>query len=414
MLALLVWIYRSIVGVRRRALRIQAVVFFVLYAATAADKWRELEFAYENLDFAFAALATLSVAITMLVFPLAVVAALWVVSRATETSSFVATLDPRLAPNAWDYWNKLLDLPRTPLRTWSTASSYVLALAGALLLIASLMYLITMGSTSNKLGLLFVLCKSGDKMPDCVALSSAWVPHVLLGLVLALVGVAAASLLQSWAKRLGGLGVADVLRKPTDRFVLYLRPFDTDDVILPKPLLPLLSSLLSFRPFPVRIEEELFDVADGYRPLIAVGKPGGSKNVQGGLAYRTFLEHADWKEYVADKIRRAERIVVIVKDSEGVRWELARILREGAAPRTLFLYDPAIRTPADWEALSKMWLSLLEEAGLAPPGYDLASRPIGFYFANGKMVEIVNAHRTATSYRTAFSYFLATPSESAK
>jgi len=182
-------------------------------------------------------------------------------------------------------------------------------------------------------------------------------------------------------------------------------------VILPKPLLPLLSSLLSFRPFPVRIEEELFDVADGYRPLIAVGKPGGAKEIQGGLAYRTFLEHADWKEYVAEKIRRAEKIVVVVKDSEGVRWELSRILREGAAPKTLFLYDPAIRTSADWEGLAKMWLPLLEEAGLAPRRLDLQSRPIGFYFDGDTMIEIVNAHRTATSYRTAFSCFLSASAE---
>jgi len=407
MLALLVWIYKSIVDVRRRALRIQAVAFLILYSSVAIGKWQELKFAYQNLDFAFAMLASIGILVTLIIFPLAIVVALWVVSRTPETSSFVATLDPRLAPDRWDYWNKLLDLPRTPLRTWATAAAYALALAGAVLLIGSLMYLLTAGSTSNKLGLLFTLCRSPEKMPDCVALSTAWVHRVSIGLILAAVGVAVASLLQSWAKRLGGLGVTDVLRKPNDPFLLYLRPFDTDSVILPKPLLPLLSSLLSFRPFPVRIEEELFDVADGYRPLIAVGKPGGSKDVQGGLAYRTFLEHSDWKDYVAEKIRRAEKIVVVVKDSEGVRWELARILREGAAPKTLFLYDPAIRTPADWDGLAKMWLPLLEEAGLAPSGLDLLSRPIGFYFDGEKMIEIVNANRTATSYRTAFSYFLA-------
>jgi hypothetical protein len=407
MLALLIWIYRSIVDVRRRALKIQAVLFLIIYSLATAGKWEELEFAYEKLDVTFAVLATIGTVITMLVFPLAIVVALWVVSRTPETSSFVATLDARLAPDAWAYWNKLLDLPRTPLRTLALAAAYVLALSGALLLIGSLMYLLTAGSTPNKLGLLFTLCKSSDKMPDCVTLSSAWVQRVSTGLVLAMIGVAAASLLQAAAKRLGGLSVADVLKKPTDRFGLFLRPFDTDAVILPKPLLPLLSSLLSFRPFPVRIEEELFDVADGYRPLIAVGKPGGSKDVQGGLAYRTFLEHADWKEYVADKIRCAERIVIVVKDTEGVRWELARILREGAAPKTLFLYDPAIRTQADWDALAKMWLPLLQEAGLASPALTLEARPIGFFFAGGKMIEIVNANRTATSYRTAFSYFLA-------
>jgi hypothetical protein len=87
--------------------------------------------------------------------------------------------------------------------------------------------------------------------------------------------------MQTVAKRLGGLSVSDVIKRPGDRFVLYLRPFDTDEVIPPKPPLPLFSKLVSFRPFPVRIEEKLFDVADGYRPLIAVGKPGGYNQTSG-------------------------------------------------------------------------------------------------------------------------------------
>jgi hypothetical protein len=117
----------------------------------------------------------------------------------------------------------------------------------------------------------------------------------------------------------------------------------------------------------VRIEEELVRRCRRVSAPDRRRQAGGAKEIQGGLAYRTFLEHADWKVYVAEKIRRAEKIVVVVKDSEGVRWELSRILREGAAPKTLFLYDPAIRTSADWEGLAKMWLPLLEEAGLAPP-----------------------------------------------
>ena len=327
----------------------------------------------------------------------------------------MATLDPRLAPDRWTYCNKLLDLPRTPLRTLATAAAYVLAVAGALVLIASMMYLITAGSTSNKLALLALYCGQGDQMPDCVTLSSLWARRVSLGMLLAMAGVAAASLLQSSAKRLGGLSIADVLKRPDDRFLLYLRPFDTDDVILPKPLLPLLSSLLSFRPFPVRIEEELFDVADGYRPLIAVGQARRVRRKRlGGLAYRTYLDDSEWQGYVADKIRRAERIVMLVKDSEGVRWELARVIREGAAAKTLFFVDPAIRTSADWQTLAKMLIPLLQDAGLAPPGLDFESRPIGFFFAGGKMVQIVNDNRTATSYRTAFSHFLATPLDPGK
>ena len=103
----------------------------------------------------------------------------------------------------------------------------------------------------------------------------------LIWMLASLVGVKAAGLMQSAAKRLGGLSVSDVLKSPDERFVLYLRPFDTDDVILPKPRLPFLSRFLTLRPFPVRVEEELFDVADGDRPLIAVARPGPTPSGRG-------------------------------------------------------------------------------------------------------------------------------------
>jgi hypothetical protein len=94
-------------------------------------------------------LAIISVAL-MIVLALDVAIALWKVWRSPETSSFNATLDPRLAPGWWSYLNELLDLPRTPFRHWRTAAAYVLAVVGAILLIASTMYLITLGSVFNR------------------------------------------------------------------------------------------------------------------------------------------------------------------------------------------------------------------------------------------------------------------------
>jgi hypothetical protein len=407
MLGLLLWIYVSITNVRRYALRFQAVLWLVICMLGIPGTWRQVQFAFENLDLSFAVLAAAGAGLTALVVPVSVVFALWSVARSPERSSFVATLDPRLAPGVWTYLNKLLDLPRAPWRRLQTSIAYVLALAGALLLIASMMYLITAGSTFNKLGALAIACTHSDLMPECVAVSSRWARDIPFFLILSVVGVKVAALLQSTAKRLGGLSVADVLRRPDDRFLLYLRPFDADDVILPKPRLPLLSSLLSLRPFPVRIEEELFDVADGYRPLIAVGKPGGAKATPGGMAYRTYLDDSEWQDYVAERIRHAERIVMLVKDSNGVRWELARVIREGATPKTLFLLDPAVRTAKDWEVLQAMVRPLLETAGVAEAELQFRCQPIGFYFQGGRLVEIVNSNRTATSYRTAFSHFLA-------
>ena len=100
---------------------------------------------------------------------------------------------------------------------------------------------------------------------------------------------------------------------------------------------------------------------------------------------------------------------MLMKDTDGVRWEFARIISEGATFKTLFLSDPAARDSEDWETLEKMVVPLLESAGMAPQGFDFQSRPIGFFFHSGRLVEIVNANRTATSYRTAFSHFLAEP-----
>jgi CDP-diglyceride synthetase len=69
LLALLIWIYRSITNVKRSALRFQAVLFLILTLLNIHTTWPELKFAFENLNSLFAVLATLSVGITLLVVP---------------------------------------------------------------------------------------------------------------------------------------------------------------------------------------------------------------------------------------------------------------------------------------------------------------------------------------------------------
>ena len=57
--------------------------------------------------------------------------------------------------------------------------------------------------------------------------------------------------------------------------------------------------------------------------------------------------------------------------------------------------------------LETMVISALQRGGIVPPEFTFSSRPIGFFFQSGALVEIVNANGTTTSYRTAFSHFLA-------
>src|SRR6185369_11338298 len=233
-------------------------------------------------------------------------------------------------------------------------------------LVMSLMHLLTVGVASNVMSTFLSICND-DLLPNCVAISSKLAMQLAWTLPLAVVGIKAAAWLQSLAKRLGGLSVSDVLKHPGDRFVLYLRPFDTDDVVLPTPKLPPWSRLFSYRPLAVRVEEELFDVADGHLPLIAVGKPGTQDATE-------------------------------------------RVVAEGAAPKTLFLFDPAL-ADAERAELEHTLAPVLHGSKAGDAAID--ARAIGFWFRGATRVEVVNANRSATSYRTAFSTFLADPAVAA-
>ena len=290
---------------------------------------RAREFAFEHLDIRFAVLATFGTVMVFLVFPLALVVTLWVVSRAEDVELHGGNARPAARAQPLD----LLQQAPGPSAhaaadAFATAAFYVLAVAGALVLIASLMYLITAGARQQARP-----CSSSiaDRATRC-RIASRCRPFGRGGVAGNAAGDGRRGSRLPAAirapKRLGGLSIADVLKRPDDRFLLYLRPFDTDNVILPKPLLPLTPASAAFvhaNSFAVRIEEEAdirTSLPTAIARLIAVGKPGGSKEaLRGGLAYRTYLEDSEWQGYVADKIRRAERIVMLVKDSEGVRWE---------------------------------------------------------------------------------------------
>ena len=90
-----------------------------------------------------------------------------------------------------------------------------------------------------------------------------------------------------------------------------------------------------------------------------------------------------------------------------MRWEFDRVIDEAATMKTLFLLDPAVRKSGERETLETMVVPILQNAGVASDGFELKSQLIGFFFQKGCLVEIINANRTATSYRTAFSHFLA-------
>jgi hypothetical protein len=399
-----VWIYLSIVKVWRVSLRLQAALLLAA-ALSPTTIGPGLAFSVRSLSLPFSLLAAVW-AVTMSAVMIHVAISLWGVSRSPEKAAFVAALDPRLAPGWWAYLNKLVDLPRTPFTSWRTVSAYGLSLTGAILMVLSMAYLMSGGAIQNSLVTFEATCSPGA-MAVCAAQSRDLALQILGYTAVSIGGLGVAAGFQAAAKRLGGSSISDVLRSPTDRFVLYLRSFEADRVVLPKPRLPFLSGLLSLRPFPLRVEDELFDVSDGYRPLVAIGDPKAPNRATGGMAYREYKDDAHWQDYVLEMIHRSESIVIIVRNSEGVLWELSRIIAQGAARKTLFLFDPSAKDPSVWSAIAASILPVFAEAGLVGPAFAFAGQPLGFYFETPDVVEVQNSHWTATSYRTAFSQFLA-------
>jgi hypothetical protein len=115
--AFFVWSYLSIVNVSKISLRIQAI--FLMISVLSGPLWAgpQIRFAMAKLNPGFVALVFLGIVVGLYMIG-DVTCAMWRTSRATENSSFKATLDPRLARGTWSYINKLLDLPRTPWRNW--------------------------------------------------------------------------------------------------------------------------------------------------------------------------------------------------------------------------------------------------------------------------------------------------------
>jgi hypothetical protein len=221
-MAVMRWMYASIVQVRRWSLRVLALLILCMSLRPSHHVRPPLQFALEHFHPGFNALAIVASVLGDLLMPLAVAFALCRLSFATERASLLATLDRRLARGRLAYLNKLLDLPRTPFARPRAAVAYVLALAGALVLVASAMFLLTVGGTGNKLNTLVTVCLNHPEFRrDCLEQSAQWAWSVPIGLVLALMGVKLAAFLRACSRRIGALSVHDVLLRDDAPFLLY-------------------------------------------------------------------------------------------------------------------------------------------------------------------------------------------------
>ncbi len=398
------WIYTSITDVRPRSLRtIASLTFAGVFFFPGLVLFTFVPF-FRQVPEPFIIALGIGWLILLLTASVDLARNFRKIADLRETYSLNAALDRKLAPTFWTYCNKLLDLPRSPLSNWRSVLSYLVSLASAVLFVVCLLYVTSFGSIYAEMTRIGVSCKL---IVRCYAMSEQLAFDIAVWLVIALAGLRVAALLRSGARYFGALSIPEVLSDRNKPFVLYLRPFDTDGIVLPKPSMPFFTRFVTFRPFPASIEEELFDVADGYRPLVAIGKPGATADAaRRDLAHRVFLTGEEWRPYVRDLIQRSTSIAMVLRATSGVIWELERILESDAVRKTLFFFDPSARDPARAREIEDVVLPHFRAHGIVPPDFTFAVQPIAFAIRKTGLVVFTNRHWTASSYRTAFSTFL--------
>jgi hypothetical protein len=125
---------------------------------------------------------------------------------------------------------------------------------------------------------------------------------------------------------------------------LFLRAFRDDQMSIRRANRNLFSSVFDLGRLPTTLDELMLERLDGRGDLIAIGNPQDRKGAERRSpwgAQRLYVDDAHWQETVTMLARDADRIVLCVDATDGVRWEIAHMLR-GHANKTLFFLNPSI------------------------------------------------------------------------
>jgi hypothetical protein len=126
---------------------------------------------------------------------------------------------------------------------------------------------------------------------------------------------------------------------------LFLRAFRDDQVRIRRASRNLFSIVFDLGRVPATLDELMLERFDGRGDLIAIGNPQDRKGAAPQSpwgAQRLYVDDAHWQETVTMLARDADRVVLCIDASDGVRWEVAHVLQSGHANKTLFFLNPAI------------------------------------------------------------------------
>jgi len=218
---------------------------------------------------------------------------------------------------------------------------------------------------------------------------------VAVGLVLTVAGGGLVRVARRFAS-----ATAERMRRTDQRpDVLYLRAFEDDT-------LPIPTAATSRRPFVetfTLLGREPFDECLAWQlsqhgPVVAVGQPHVSRSSLGPAL--EYLPDNTWQPLVAERMRQAQRIVMVVGRSAGVAWELDHLVRNGHLAKTLFVTPPVatLEIRARWDA----FCVVVGQAGVPVARLiDPSAALVLALDAYGRQVGVTARRRDEAAYRAA-------------
>lgn len=135
------------------------------------------------------------------------------------------------------------------------------------------------------------------------------------------------------------------------------------------------------------LEETIEEILREHGPLIAIGRPGESVPPAG--AAREYLNGDNWKERVEELIGEVRFVVIILGETEGLKFEYEALLRLGLLQRMTLVVPP--RKPAE---IAVRWRRFCEALGGGDPiaAADL-SRALAVCFSPEGIMTLVTCYR---------------------
>lgn len=206
---------------------------------------------------------------------------------------------------------------------------------------------------------------------------------------------------QRWARAFMRRSLMDMQAADPRPPVLFLRSFLDDQVALPTRDPTWEQWLLDASTRSLNFDHIALEEGSGLGPVVALGDPSDPAPPFG--AARGYFDHSDWRGAVARLCDEATAVMLVLDETEGVKWEINRLSGAPLLGKTLYLLAPGdVDAPRGRALMARALRSNgWEETLAATPGLFAVWRDVG-----GRARALTTKSASAYAYLIALRLFL--------